>query len=397
MDTPEYDIVISGAGPVGAVLALLLAAGAARPERIALLGRQPRAAPAQAPATDTRPSPASASIAPDDPRTLALNHGSRELLEQLGAWPDRSASIETVHVSQRGRLGRTLIRHEEFGVPRLGSVVAYDALMAALRQALAQSGVALLETAGAAPEAGGPLVDAAGRRIEGAIRVQSDGARPRGLRRDYGQHAVLAAVRPSRPRSGWAYERFTSQGPLAMLPHPQGDDCYGVVWCCHPEQAQALAAMPDDGFAAALGEAFGERLGSFQCAGARHVFPLALHAGPSLLGPHAVAIGNAAQTLHPVAGQGLNLGLRDAAQLAQALRGWLPRPEQDPAPVLADFARRRRADRWLTSGLTDLMPRVFATRNPLVEHAGGLALLALDLSASLRAPLARHLLQGLRS
>jgi len=152
------------------------------------------------------------------------------------------------------------------------------------------------------------------------------------------------------------------------------------------------------------------------------VFPLSLHAGPSLVNARCVAIGNAAQTLHPVAGQGLNLGLRDAAQFAQAMAPWLARlhgtgseearpgvarpgaarpspaqAESDPAPLLRQFAGRRRADRWLTAGITDFLPRVFATGNPLVEHAGGLALLALDLAPPLRKPLARHLLQGLRT
>jgi 2-octaprenyl-6-methoxyphenol hydroxylase len=118
---------------------------------------------------------------------------------------------------------------------------------------------------------------------------------------------------------------------------------------------------------------------------------------PALLGQRAIAIGNAAQTLHPVAGQGLNLGLRDAAQLAIALGPWLAQPDSDPTHLLADFARRRRPDRLLTGGVTDFLPRIFATGNPLVEHAGGLALLALDVLPGLRRPLARHLLQGLRT
>src|SRR5690606_9836514 len=117
----------------------------------------------------------------------------------------------------------------------------------------------------------------------------------------------------------------------------------------------------------------------------------------SLINARCVAIGNAAQTLHPVAGQGLNLGLRDVAQLAQVLAPWLARPETDPVGLLAHFARQRRPDRWLTAGITDFLPRIFATGNPLVDHAGGLALLALDMLPALRNPLARHLLQGLRS
>jgi len=369
MDTPPYDIVISGAGPAGSALALILASKSPKPERIALLGRQFRA--------DSRQDGAI------DPRTLALNHGSRVLLEQLNAWPVESASIQTVHVSQRGRLGRALIKHDELGVPRLGSVVAYDALLAALHQALQHSGITMLE--------------ATSQPLSSTLTIQSDGARPQGVERHYGQHALLATVRASRPRKGWAFERFTRQGPLAILPHPQQDDLYGVVWCCAPEDAAHLQALPEHAFENALHDMFGDRLGRFQCLAERHVFPLALHAGPSLINERTVAIGNAAQTLHPVAGQGLNLGLRDAAQLGQALAPWLARPHTDPSPLLARFAGMRRPDRWLTAGITDFLPRAFSTGNPLIEHAGGLALLALDLAPFLRTPLARHLLQGLRT
>ncbi|SHH93712.1 FAD-dependent monooxygenase [Pollutimonas bauzanensis] len=387
MDAPTYDIAISGAGPVGSALALILAAKSPDPRRIALIGRHAAALPGAAPAAQ----------APPDPRTLALNHGSRVLLEQLGAWPGASASIDVVHVSQRGRLGRTLIDCAELGVARLGSVVAYDALLASLRRALARSGVALLEAPPGRAVTGPVEPDRGGRRVSSALAVQSDGSRPQGIRRDYKQHAVLATVRAARPRQGWAFERFTAQGPLAVLPHPQGNDVYGIVWCCPPAQAQRLLALDGPAFEAALHDAFGDRLGRFLCLGERHVFPLSLHAGPSLLDARTVAIGNAAQTLHPVAGQGLNLGLRDAAQLGQALAPWLARPHTDAGHLLAQFARNRRPDRWLTAGITDFLPRVFTTGNPLVEHACGLALLTLDLLPALRNTLARQLLQGLRS
>ena len=385
MDSPIYDIAISGAGPAGSALALILASKSPNPQRIALLGRH------------VAPSPATqASTA--DPRTLALNHGSRVLLEQLGAWPARSADITTVHVSQRGRLGRTLIDHAELGVPRLGSVVAYDALLASLHSALDSSGVQRIEAIPSLRQVGGHVeLNLGERSLTSALAVQSDGARPRGVHRDYKQHAVLATIRSDRPRQGWAFERFTAQGPLAVLPHPDGNDLYGVVWCCSPMQAETLLAMTDDAFEARLHETFGDRLGRFHCTGARHVFPLSLHAGPSLVNARTIAIGNAAQTLHPVAGQGLNLGLRDAAQLGLALAPWLVQPHTDAAHLLTQFARYRRPDRWLTVGITDFLPRIFTTGNPLVEHACGVALLTLDLAPPLRNSLARQLLQGLRT
>ncbi|MBV6304815.1 FAD-dependent monooxygenase [Candidimonas humi] len=386
MDLPAHDVdvAIVGAGPVGCALALLLARVAPHPQRIALVGR---AAPA-----------ARGGDGAADPRTLAVNHGSRVLLEQLDAWPAVAASIETVHVSQRGRLGRTLIRHEELGVPRLGSVAGYDALLSAMTRAVAASPVRFIEAQKPEVHRGAQAagIDLGQERLSCGIVVQSDGSRPAGLHRDYGQEAVLACVRAERPQRGWAYERFTNEGPLALLPHPAGDGLYSLVWCCTPQHARQLRDMGPAEFAAALQQRYGDRLGRLSLAGERHVFPLSLHAGPTLPGPRTVAIGNAAQTLHPVAGQGLNLGLRDAAQLAQALAPWLLRPQSDPASLLRRFAEGRRADRWLTAGITDLLPRVFATRLPPVEHACGLALLALDLSAGLRLPLARHLMQGLR-
>ena len=386
MEPPDFDIAITGAGPVGCALALLLAGKAPNPKRIALIGKQfidrPWAGTDQA----------------VDPRTLALNHGSRVLLEQLGAWPDASASIETVHVSQRGRLGRTIIKHSELGVPRLGSVVSYDALLAALHIAVARCGIELIQAPYALPLiAHNVHLNLGERTISSGLAVQSDGSKPKGIQRDYNQYAVLATVRASRPKPHWAYERFTTQGPLALLPHPQGDDLYGVVWCCSPTQAHELRKLGNAGFEAALYETFGERLGHFQCVNARHTFPLGLHAGPLLINARTVAIGNAAQTLHPVAGQGLNLGLRDAVQLAQGLGSWLYQPHTDPHAMLNKFAQHRRADRWLTAGVTDILPRVFSTRNALVEHASGLSLLAMDLNLSIRTPLARHLLQGLRT
>jgi len=388
MDPSEYDIAIAGAGPVGSALALLLAGAAPDPRRIVLIGRQFGGAPAD----PVRPA------ASADPRALALNHGSRVMLEQIGAWPAAVADIRTVHVSQRGRLGRTIIDCADFGLPRLGCVASYDSLLAALHRAVSASGVDIVQAepriATAARHA---QIEANGRRFTSALVVQSDGLRPRGIERHYGQHAVLATVRVDRPCAGRAFERFTAQGPLAMLPHPQGEDLYGSVWCCSPEYATHLRQLDPAAFTAALRDTFGDRLGAFQVIGERHVFPLSLHAGPVLIDARTIAVGNAAQTLHPVAGQGLNLGLRDAAQLSQALGAWLREPGASPTPMLSLFERKRRPDRWLTAGLTDFLPRIFATRNPLVQHACGLSLLALDLSRSVRAPLARHLLQGLRT
>lgn len=388
MTQSAYDIAILGAGPVGHVLALLLALHTDQPQRIVLLAgtATPPSAPLQTPAMD--------------PRVLAMNHGSRVLLESLQAWPARAADIRHVHVSQRGRLGSTVIHGEDFHVPRLGSVVAYTELHATLQACVAASGVTVLHGPPAQvlrQDAGGVTIRQGDTELTCEVAVRSDGSGGADVKREYGQHAIVTSAHATLPRSGWAWERFTREGPLALLPHPLDARAYSVVWCSAPERASMLAQLDDKAFSEALSAAFGTRLGRLSSDAPRHVFPLALHARHSLVQGRLAAIGNAAQTLHPVAGQGLNLGLRDAARLAQALARWLVAPSSDPSTALGEFAGARQADRWVTAGLTDVMPRVFATGLAPVEHACGLGLLALDLATPLRAPLARHLLQGLRA
>lgn len=389
MTISAFDIAILGAGPVGRVLALMLARVAPDPARIALLqGASP------APVTPA------AAVPVADPRVLAMNHGSRVLLESLHAWPAKAADILNIHVSQRGRLGRSVIRNTDFNVPQLGCVVAYSALHAKLEECVAASGVTLLSGPPATidgQDADGVRIRQGDATVTCRVAVQSDGACASDVRRDYGQHALLTTAHATLPRRGWAWERFTPEGPLALLPHPQTPDAYSVVWCSAPDRAAELAALDNGAFSRALSAAFGDRLGRLSCQAPRHVFPLALSARRALVQGRVAAIGNAAQTLHPVAGQGLNLGLRDAGRLAQTLGAWLPAPDTSPTAALADFGRARQVDRILTAGLTDLMPRVFATGLAPVEHACGLALLGLDLAAPLRAPLARHLLQGFRA
>ena len=386
MPVANYDLVITGAGPVGSTLALLLARYAPDPSRIALIG--------------DRFTSASQVIKPD-PRSIAVNYGSQVVLQSVNGWPSQHRPIETVHVSQQHRLGRTLIHNTEFNVPRLGSVVAYPDLLADLHAALQHAGVSLIHASSSTP-----LATSDGIRVQldddkpplqARLAIQSDGVRPTGLKREYGQNALLATLTASAPKAGWAFERFTREGPFAVLPHPSGANHYGLVWCCRPERARALAGLDATAFNEAINETFGNRLGRLSLASDRQVYPLMLNAGPVRLGPRHVAIGNAAQTLHPVAWQGLNLGLRDAAQLAHSLRFWIANPEQAPEPALDSFERQRQADRYSTAAITDMLPRVFATGNPWVEHACGLGLLAMDLSATLRSPLAIHLLQGLRT
>lgn len=376
----DFDLAICGAGPVGCVLALLLRQS--NPNiRIALFGQKP---PAQG--------------AKLDPRTIALNHGSRQLLQQLGVWPKHHAPMRTVHVSQQGRLGRTLITPTELDVDLLGSVVNYDDLLKDLRQAITQRDIQYIQvTQPAIPLSRQTAqIQTESKTYYAAIAVQSDGVRPNGLQREYNQYALLATIQSHRPKKEWAFERFTANGPLALLPHPNQADCYALVWCNSPTRTARLKQLEKSEFEKELQHTFGARLGHLTLMSDRFVFPLALAAGPSLPSPYVVAIGNAAQTLHPVAGQGLNLGLRDTAQLMLSLRAWLAKPQSDPTPYLQHYAQQRKPDRWVTGSVTDILPRLFATSNPLIQHACGLGLLSMDLLSSARLPLARQLLQGLR-
>ena len=385
MSQNDFDIAILGGGPTGCALALLLARTCPRPERIALLQADDQTRYGYLPEKD--------------PRVLAINHGSRVLLESLKGFPHQAALIQTIHVSQRGRLGRTIIRHEDFDVPQLGCVVRYASLHAQLTQAVAQSGVTILSGSAARvthQDAQGIEIRQGDHLIRASIAVHADGKPDTEITRRYAQMALITQAQASLPRPGWAFERFTQEGPLAVLPHPDQAGQQSIVWCCAPERAEQLTQLSAPAFSLALTQMFGTRLGALNVEQPVAAFPLILNMPQQAVDGRAVAIGNAAQTLHPVAGQGLNLGLRDAAALAFCLQEWLDAPCSHPAQALEAFQRVRGPDRQLTARLTDVMSRIFTTRWPIVEHAAGLALLGMDLIPALRAPLARHLLQGMR-
>ena len=402
----DTDIAIVGAGPVGLALACLLLRRS--PWRLTLID-------AATPARASR-----------DPRAIALSYGSRQLLEQIGAWPRAVTPIEHIHVSQRGRFGHVRLHSDDYDVPALGYVVRYGELCEALERALAQAIQASPAAAGERLarvyetridhlEQSGP--DTAGRvRLSGhghdrqpaalgaRLAVQAEGGlfhqqstrAQRGVqaqkyRRDYGQTAIVAHVACSRPQPGWAWERFTEEGPLALLPHEEhGTPGYALVWCCPPEQAARRLALPEGEFLTELEQAFGPRMGRFTGIGKRHAFPLGLNAAPVTVQGRVVAVGNAAQTLHPVAGQGLNLGLRDAFALALALRA-------DCSPqALQAFAAQQKLDRAVTIGVTDLLPRVFGVSYPLAAHARGASLAALACLGPLKDTLARQMMYGMR-
>jgi 2-octaprenyl-6-methoxyphenol hydroxylase len=386
---PDYDIAICGAGPAGMALAALLVKRGVSASRIALI--------------DAR----TLQQAGNDPRSLALSYGSRQILEDIGCWPIPATAINEIHVSRRGQFGRSMITSGEHQLPALGYVTRYGALVAelgascerlgitALRPALVTSlresddhvALELAEEAPGGAAAGAPQVC---RTITAAIVVQAEGGlfgeqSVKSMLRDYGQTAIIAQVRASRPVAHRAYERFTDEGPLALLPQ---DDEYALVWCATPHTAEELMALDDGEFLERLGNAFGSRLGTFTHTSRRAAYPLGLNAGAQGTARIA-AIGNAAQTLHPVAGQGLNLGLRDATVLARLLA-------QGAHPYnLAQFHGQREKDRYTTVHLTDAMATLFANQSPL-QAVLGASLAAIDLVSPARGMLAELMMYGRR-
>lgn len=328
---------------------------------------------------DTR----SRGAAKEDLRILALSHGARQILEGLGVWNAiANTPITTIHISQQGGLGITRIRADEEGVPALGYVLAASDLAASLDAAIAEAGIPYREHCRVDPH--NPPATSLTVWAEGAVDASV------AVSRDYGQHAVICTASAKEAHGGRAWERFTPQGPVAVL--PCGRD-YAVVLTCPAEDAETTAKAGDQEFLDTLQSRFGGRL-TFTAVGRRHVFPLGLRYRPNPVAERQVWIGNAAQTLHPVAGQGFNLALRDIHELARCLAA-----AADPgAPdVLARYAAARRADRHAAMGFTDLLVRLFSNDNPVLKHARGAGLLALDLFPPARSFLARRMMFGARA
>ena len=377
-EASSADLVIIGAGPVGMTLALALAGSSLH---VLLIDSRARGAAA------------------DDPRALALSYGSRQLLERLQAWnAAASTAIHQIHVSQRGGFGRTLIKAEDYKTPALGYVLRYRDLAATLDARLAngqlidQCRIDHIET----DDDGATLSvtqHETPRRIRTKLIVHAEGT-PNddpGIKvRDYEQQAIVAEVRPVPAHNNRAWERFTPDGPLALL--PLGQD-YSLVFSVPPAKAAQLLALDDEAFLTALRKQFGQRL-DFIASGPRASFPLALRARPQITQQRQVWIGNSAQALHPVSGQGFNLGLRDAWELADVL---LEHRDAGNPAALARYANRRQPDRCGSMAFTDGIVRLFSNDLPPLRIARGLGLLALDLAPPLRHFVAKRLIWGARA
>jgi 2-octaprenyl-6-methoxyphenol hydroxylase len=381
------DLVIVGAGPVGATLALAL-----RDADLDLVMLDARAA--------------GAPFRSD--RSLALSHGARLILERLDVWSRLSAAgdavtpITSIDISQGGGFGMTRLDASDHDLPALGYVVSYRVLQAAMDAALSVAGVAVRFDAAAGRVGGTPayaavtLENADEDCITARLAVVADGRGTRvdGIRRerrDYGQVAVTANVRSERPHEGRAFERFTADGPMALLPEGDG---YGVVWTMTPARAERVLALSDSAFLDALAAHFGSRVERFAGVTSRRAFPLALEIARPTTGTRVVVVGNAAQSLHPVAGQGFNLGMRDAFELAHVIID-TPRDALGDAPMLEAYARQRRPDRLSGIAFTHGLVHLFGSDLPFIRWPRGFALTALDAIPAAKRAFARAMLFGI--
>lgn len=372
----SVNIAIIGGGLVGASLALALQAGAqARQWRIALI--EP-----YAPGDSFQPS--------YDARASALAYGSQQIYQQLGIWTQvaaRAEAIQRIHVSDQGRFAAANMSAANKGVPALGYVVENAWLGHCLWAALDSNVVqwhcpAQVEQLSAQAD-GYQLKLNDGSTLQADLTIIADGGRSN-LREQlgiytqhtpYNQTAIIANVTPAQPHQGQAFERFTPQGPMALL--PLTDNRCVLIWTRPPAEAERLAALSEREFLDELQQCFGYRLGAFTQCGQRHLYPLSLSQSSEQVRRNLVVLGNAAHSLHPIAGQGYNLSLRDTMALAEhLLASSAPLGELS---VLQAFLASQQQDQDLTIGFSDRVTRLFSNANPLLTTGRHLGLLGLDL------------------
>lgn len=365
-------IAIIGGGPAGMALALALARHGIR--------------------ADIHEARTRAALAGDQ-RVLALSHGSRQILDWLGVWAPLAAAgnatpIASIHVSHRGGLGRTRMTATEMDVDALGHVVPAQALIAELSRLVDDAHIDYYENTKVSHGETAPLLETH------ALIAWAEGAVDPALARmrDYGQHAVLCVADVAKPHGNVAWERFTDEGPVALLPLGNSGKTYAVVLACATADIDSLLNANDADFLQRLQERFGGRQ-QLVAVGPRVHYPLGLRWRESPVAHRQVWLGNAAQTLHPVAGQGFNLALRDVWEFAQCAAS---ADDLRADSLLANYASARQLDRRGIIGFTNSLIDTFGTDFAPLKHARGAGLLALDLLPPLRRFVARRMMFGAR-
>lgn len=382
----KYDVVIAGGGMVGSSLALALAPLSLR---VAIVEPVPRKS-AEQPSFDDR--------------STALSRSTQRMYEAMRLWDDISAAatpVRRIHVSDQGRFGFSHIDAEEQRVEALGYVVINRVLGEVLQRALVDvPGLDIICPASISAARLGPdgvrvnvqTAAGEGRELTTRLLVAADGARSSvrdmlgiGVKHvDYGQRAVVGNLLPEKALNNCAYERFTRQGPLAML--PVADGRAGFVWTVADSDADRVLALDDAAFLAELQNAFGFRLGAFSRVGKRAAYPLVLSKAARLTATRSVLVGNAAHGLHPVAAQGFNLGLRDVAALCDCIAD----ADLDDPEFLQRYAAWRKSDQSKLIGFTDGLVRLFGKQSAAVGVARDVGMLGFDLVPGVRSLFAKH-------
>jgi len=387
----DYDITIIGGGMVGISLALLLAQQ--QRWKIAILESQPL--------QDNLPPQYSPSF---DARCTALSWSSRNILQTMGIWEQvqqQASAISTIHVSDRGHMGLSRIDASEAGVEALGYVVENSWLGAVLLDRLANTDISLqgaVEIQSIRPTADAMQItvdiEGSGQTINSKLLVIADGAESQSAQilgiqqhsKAYGHSAIIANISLQQPHKAVAYERFTDCGPMALLPLSDFENCprSALVWTQPTEVAQSLMAEDDETFLNALQDRFGDRLGPFTQMGKRAIYPLALTTSEEQVRRRLVVVGNAAHSLHPVAGQGFNLSLRDVATLASCLANGAENADVGALDQLQQYQQQRATDQRNTLLFTDNLSKLFSLSSPLVALGRNSGLLLMDLVPALR-------------
>jgi 2-octaprenyl-6-methoxyphenol hydroxylase len=382
-------VVIVGGGPVGATLALTLQQHGVP---VTMLEAREKGAAYQ------------------DQRALALSYGSRRILEKLGVWDRLDAqatAINTIHISQRGSLGRSLLKAQEHDLPALGYVLSYGALTRALDEVLAQFDdleiVYQAEAKHIEPGVDVAMVEFAhqgqSQKVASPLLVLADGGRSLGdipgIQREtkmYGHDALVSKVKTELPHKHIAYERFTPMGPVALLPNGQD---FSLVWTGKAEAVEKIMQLDDAEFLRQLHQHFGDRVGQFLAVEKRITFPLKLSYLNPVTAGHLVVIGNAAQTMHPVAGQGFNVGLRDAYELAQQIAQTAPETWGQPAMMQA-YQAGRKNDTKRGLMFTDFLVNLFSNDIVGISALRGTGLGVLDLLKPIKSRLVGKMSFGSR-
>ena len=388
------DIAIIGAGMVGASLVHLLQPSIAQGTKVTLIERQ-----------ELRWDGEFASRPPSfDGRATALSYGTQVILDKIGVWPtlaERACAIRHVQVSDQGHFGQTHLHAEEQGTDALGYIVENAVIGQGLLAGLDQADIdikASTQVEQVQMNAEGALLSLNnGERLQTKLLVLADGARSglaeqlgiRHNKEDYGTHALVTQVKVNRSHQHWAYERFSQHGPIAFLPLNEQD--YVVVWALPKDQIARIKNMPEAEFLAHLQSQVGDRIGTLVKVGERASYPLSLVLSTEQVRRSLVLLGNAAHGLHPVAGQGFNLALRDTAVLAEHLnRSIAAGTSRGDLDLLMAYQQQQANDQRNTILLSDLLPKVFGSQQMPVRLLRNLGLVGMSLAPTTRKLFARH-------